>query len=161
MCAFFHVIKGLSKNHVVNYKGINSTRFPALAETLFSSESSWTQNTEPKDSKAAVWVVLFVWQTRHWLILFVSMVKSLVVLISACVCRRPSWTPKTQPNGSSAVVWLSFWCSTRFTRKKCLTQHGDSCRLHSYIFGYVIFGQSQTHDHHHAAWLTSVRWDTF
>ena len=35
-----------------------------------------------------------------------------------CVCRRPSWTPKTQPNGSSAVVWLSFWCSTRFTRKK-------------------------------------------
>ena len=40
------------------------------------------------------------------------------VLISYCVCRRPSWTPKTQPNGSSAVVWLSFWCSTRFTRKK-------------------------------------------
>ena len=24
---------------------------------------------------------------------------------------------KTQPNGSSAVVWLSFWFSTRFTRK--------------------------------------------
>ena len=41
------------------------------------------------------------------------MLKSLVVLISACVCRRAS-----QPNGSSAVVWLSFWCSTRFTRKK-------------------------------------------
>ena len=41
-----------------------------------------------------------------------------LVLISACVCRRPSWTPKTQPNDSSAVVWLSFWCSTRFTRKK-------------------------------------------
>ena len=40
------------------------------------------------------------------------------VLISYCVCRRPSWTPKTQPNGSSAIVWLSFWCSTRFTRKK-------------------------------------------
>ena len=40
------------------------------------------------------------------------------VLISCCVCRRPSWTPKTQPNGSSAVVWLSFWFSTRFTRKK-------------------------------------------
>ena len=41
-----------------------------------------------------------------------------VVLISACVCRRPSWTPKTQPNDSSAVVWLSFWCSTWFTGKK-------------------------------------------
>ena len=39
------------------------------------------------------------------------------VLISYCVCRRPSWKPKTQPNGSSAVVWLSFWFSTRFTRK--------------------------------------------
>ena len=24
---------------------------------------------------------------------------------------------KTQPNDISAVVWLSFWCSTRFTRK--------------------------------------------
>ena len=40
------------------------------------------------------------------------------VFISDCVCRRPSWKPKTQPNGSSAVVWLSFWFSTRFTRKK-------------------------------------------
>ena len=39
------------------------------------------------------------------------------VLISYCVCRRPSWKPKTQPNGCSAVVWLSFWFSTRFTRK--------------------------------------------
>ena len=37
-----------------------------------------------------------------------------LVLISACVYRRPSWTPKTQPNCS---VWLSFWCSTRFTGK--------------------------------------------
>ena len=44
-----------------------------------------------------------------------------LVLISACVCRRPSWTPKTQPNDSSAVVWLSFWCSTRLLMsvKKC------------------------------------------
>ena len=39
------------------------------------------------------------------------------VLISYCVCRRPSWKQKTQPNGCSAVVWLSFWFSTRFTRK--------------------------------------------
>ena len=39
------------------------------------------------------------------------------VLISYCICRRPSWKPKTQPNGSYAVVWLSFWFSTRFTRK--------------------------------------------
>ena len=39
------------------------------------------------------------------------------VLNSYCVCRRPSWKSKTQPNGSSAVVWLSFWFSTRFTRK--------------------------------------------
>ena len=36
-----------------------------------------------------------------------------LVLISACICRRPSWTPKTQPGGSSAATWLSFWCSTR------------------------------------------------
>ena len=40
-----------------------------------------------------------------------------LVLISACVCRRPRWTPKTQPN-SAVNVWLSFWCSTRFTWKK-------------------------------------------
>ena len=147
MCAFIHVIKGLSKNHVVNYKGINSTRFSALAETLFSSESSWTQNTEPKDSKAAVWV-LFVWQTRHWLILFVSsnsvacwiMVKSLVVLISACVCRNPSWTQKTQPNGSYADVWLSFCCSTQFIITNCLSQHGEAWRLNFCIFGYVVLG---------------------
>ena len=57
-----------------------------------------------------------------------------LVLISACVCLRPSWTPKTQPNDSSAVVWLSFWCSTRFTWKKCLSQWWEICRLHSYIW---------------------------
>ena len=38
-------------------------------------------------------------------------------LISDYVCRKPSWKPKTQLNGSSAVVWLSFWFSTRFTKK--------------------------------------------
>ena len=41
-----------------------------------------------------------------------------LVLISACVCRRPSWTPKTQPGGSSAATWLSFWCSTRLLMPK-------------------------------------------
>ena len=52
-----------------------------------------------------------------------------LVLISACVCRRPSWTPKTQPNDSSAVVWLSFWCSTRLLMsvKKCLGYRGKTC----------------------------------
>ena len=39
------------------------------------------------------------------------------ILISSWVCWKPSWTPKTQLNDSSAVVWLSFWCSTRFSRK--------------------------------------------
>ena len=68
-------------------------------------------------------------------------VKSLVVIISACVCRRPSWTPKTQPNGSSAVVWLSFWCSTRFTRKKCLSQRRETCKLLSYFLYYIVYGQ--------------------
>ena len=33
-----------------------------------------------------------------------------LVLISYCVCRRPSWKPKLNQ-------WLSFWFSTRFTRK--------------------------------------------
>ena len=64
-----------------------------------------------------------------------------LVLNSACVCWRPSWTPKTQPNSSSAVVWLIFCCSIRFTGKKCLSQRGETCRLHSYTFGYVVFGQ--------------------
>ena len=31
-------------------------------------------------------------------------------------------------NGSSAIVWLSFWFSTRFTRKKL----GLSCRIYLY-----------------------------
>ena len=44
-------------------------------------------------------------------------------------------------NTGSAVVGLSFWCSTRFTRKKCLSQWRETCRLHSYICGYVVFGQ--------------------
>ena len=39
------------------------------------------------------------------------------VLISYCFCRMLSWTPKIQSNDSSGVVWLSFWFSTRFTRK--------------------------------------------
>ena len=39
------------------------------------------------------------------------------VLISACICQRSSWTPKTQPNGTIRRCLVSFWCSTRFTRK--------------------------------------------
>ena len=57
-----------------------------------------------------------------------------LVLISACICRMPSWTPKIQPSDSSAVVWLSFWCSTRLTWKKCLSQRRETYRLHSYIW---------------------------
>ena len=108
----------------------------------FSSESSWTPKTQPNDNGAAVW--LSFWCStrpdRHWFLLIAkplssswTMVKQLVVLISACE-RRSNWTPKLQPNSSSAVVWLSFWCSTRFIWKKCLSQLGVSCRLHSYIF---------------------------
>ena len=54
----------------------------------------------------------------------------LLVLIGACVCRRPSWTPKTQPGGSSAVTWLSFWCSTRLLMsiKKCISYRRKTCR---------------------------------
>ena len=53
-----------------------------------------------------------------------------LVLISACVCRRPTWTPKTQPGGSSAATWLSFWCSTRLLMsvKKCLSYRGKTCK---------------------------------
>ena len=40
-----------------------------------------------------------------------------VIGSNQCLC-LPKGKPKTQPNGSSAVVWLSFWFSTRFTRKK-------------------------------------------
>ena len=52
-----------------------------------------------------------------------------LILISACVCRRPSWTPKTQPGGSSAATWLSFWCSTRLLMsvKKCLVYRRKTC----------------------------------
>ena len=31
--------------------------------------------------------------------------------------------------------------SSRFTRKKCLRQSGETCRLHSFLFGYVVFWQ--------------------
>ena len=47
------------------------------------------------------------------------------VLIGYCLSRRPSWKPKTQRNYSSAVVWLSFWFSTRFTRKKSWPDFGN------------------------------------
>ena len=52
-----------------------------------------------------------------------------LVLISACVCRRPSWTPKTQPGGSCAASWLSFWCSTRLDipEKKWPGWRGKPC----------------------------------
>ena len=33
------------------------------------------------------------------------------------------------------------WCSTRFNRKKYLSQRRETCRLHSYICGYVVFEQ--------------------
>ena len=61
------------------------------------------------------------------------------VLISYCVYRRLSWKPITQPNDSSTVVLLSFWSSTRFTKKKCTSQHGEMYRLHSFIFYYIVF----------------------
>ena len=46
--------EGLSKNYVVKLVGMQSTRFSVLAETLFSSESSWTPKTHPNDSRAAI-----------------------------------------------------------------------------------------------------------
>ena len=55
------------------------------------------------------------------------------VFINYCVCRRPSWKPRTQPNGSSAVVWLSFWFSTRFTRKT-LDYSNGICHIIPYFF---------------------------
>ena len=60
-----------------------------------------------------------------------------LVLISACVCRRPSWTPKTQPGGSSAATWLSFWCSTRLDmpEKKWPAQRGKPCRTVFCVWG--------------------------
>ena len=60
-------------------------------------------------------VVIMSWSFQHDNRQLMTMCS---VLSSYCICRRPRWTPKTQPNDSSAVVWLSFWCSTRFTRKK-------------------------------------------
>lgn len=86
---------------------------------------------------------------RHWFVLTASQLSSsllddcevMVLPMITCVLRRPSWTPEAQPKGSCAIVWLNFWFSTRFVRKKCLSQHGETRRLHSYIFGYVVFGQ--------------------
>ena len=41
-----------------------------------------------------------------------------VIGTNQCLCLpKAELNIKTQPNGSSAVVWLSFWFSTRFTRK--------------------------------------------
>ena len=57
-----------------------------------------------------------------------------LVLTSACVCRRPSWTPKTQPGGGRpAPTWLSFWCSTRLLMPKKSAAQTGSCRTVSYI----------------------------
>ena len=82
--------------------------------------------------------LIIIWRLKHndnQLMIMCS------VLNSYCVCRMPSWIPKTQPNGSSAVVWLSFWCSTRFTRKSVSANAETHVRLHFYIFDYVVFEQ--------------------
>ena len=111
----------------------------------------WTElNTKLTQTATKWWPFGFVFsvqldlrQTQALLVLLITSPSSscwmmvwLLLLISACIFRRPSWTPKIQPNDSSAVVWLSFWCSIRFTRKKCLSQHGETYILHSYIFYY-------------------------
>ena len=62
-------------------------------------------------------------------------------LVSACVWLRLSWTQKTQSNGNSAFVRLSFWCSTRFTQKKCFCKRTEPYRLHPYIFSYLVYEQ--------------------
>ena len=151
MCTFIYVTNGLSKNYVATTVGMKFTRFSTLAETVFFQKSSLFNSTFGIH--------------RHWLILialpnppasFIK-VKSLVVLVSARFCRRPRWTPKTQLNGCSPAVWFSFLCSTRFTRKQWLDQPGESCRLHSSIFGYVVFGQPLKPNQ--PAWyMLSMRW---
>ena len=130
---------------------MNSTRFSALTETLFSSDSIWTPKTQPNDLCRFVQFLVFnsaFGRHRHWLVLQITspssscwMIVWRLALISACVCRRLSWTPKNLQNGSPAVVWLSFWCSTRFTRIKCLSQLGETCRLLSTILDQVVYEQ--------------------
>ena len=122
---------------------MKSLRSSALAKTLFSSESSWTPKTQPL-VKILVFNSTFG-RHSHWLRPREEedchLLQYWLVVISACVCRRPSWTPKTQPNGSSVVVWLRFWCSTRFSRKSVSANAETHVRLHFYIFDYVVFEQ--------------------
>ena len=56
-----------------------------------------------------------------------------LVLICACVCRRPSWTPKNQPGASSAATWLSIWCSTRLLMPNKSKRRGPDHAIHSHI----------------------------
>ena len=77
-----------------------------------------------------------------------------LILISACVCRRPSSTPKTQPGDSSAATWLSFWCSTRLLMsvKKCLIYRGKTCRCVQWIEANTK--NSTNRPHKWALWLS-------
>lgn len=47
----------------------------------------------------------------------------------------PGWTLNFFTKRLLCRRLLSFWCSARFNRKKCLCQRGETCRLDSYIFG--------------------------
>ena len=79
-----------------------------------------------------------------------------LILISACVCRRPIWKPKIQPGGSSAATWLSFWYSTRLLmpEKKWPAWRGKPCRGlpegWSILWGsiYIIYHNRYIHIKH-------------
>ena len=65
-----------------------------------------------------------------------------LIVISAFVEGRVEHQNLNQMTASSAVVSLSFWCLTRFTTKKYLSQRGEKCGSHSFIFDYVVYAQS-------------------
>ena len=107
--------KGLSINYVVQNVGMKFTCFSSLAQTLFLVNRFEHQKLNQTTSELPFgWVFgvqLGLRQTKAlintiWITYNPAacriIVKSLVVISSACVCRRPSW-----PNGSSAIVCLS------------------------------------------------------
>ena len=53
-----------------------------------------------------------------------------VILISACVCRRPSWTPETQPNGAVRRRLVEFLVFNSIYLKKSVSPNAEKVVHH-------------------------------
>ena len=136
-CANFPLTLGLSINYVDKIVGVKSTRSSALAGALFLV--NWVEHRLNQRTAELLFGCGFCVQlgllkietlistNRQTIIHQLDDFEVVIGITNQyCVCRR--------------VSWLSVWCLTRESRKKCLSQRGETCSLHYYNFVYVVYG---------------------